>query len=269
MYPNSDTAWHFDDKLVQKYLLEAIDAPLVPTYVFFDRKTATDWIDTADFPIVFKLRRGAGSENVRLVRTYAEAKALATRAFKKGFSSYNGLQNFHDRIYRYRNGQSSVMDILKGVIRLIIKPDFAKIVGRERGYLYFQKYLANNDFDTRVIVIGDKAFAIRRYVRKGDFRASGSGLISHRREDIDERCIQLAFQYTHTLSAQSMAFDFLMNDAGKPMIVEISYAFTPAGYDECPGYWDRSLQWHSGSFIEQHWILEEILQTGDNDLKNS
>jgi len=67
VFPNSNTCWHFDDKVGQKYLLEAIGAPLAPTYVFYDKKSAFDWIDKTTFPKVFKLRGGAGSLNVKLV----------------------------------------------------------------------------------------------------------------------------------------------------------------------------------------------------------
>src|SRR5215831_7076014 len=35
VFPNSATCWHFDDKVAQKYLLEAVGAPLAPTNVFY------------------------------------------------------------------------------------------------------------------------------------------------------------------------------------------------------------------------------------------
>src|SRR5437867_7028069 len=76
VFPNIATCWHFDDKLAQKYLLEAVGAPLVPTYIFYEREKALDWIDNASFPKVFKLRKGAGSANVRLVKTHGEARRL-------------------------------------------------------------------------------------------------------------------------------------------------------------------------------------------------
>ena len=34
VFPDFNTGWHFDDKVGQKYLLEAIGAPLVTSYVF-------------------------------------------------------------------------------------------------------------------------------------------------------------------------------------------------------------------------------------------
>src|SRR5690554_2479023 len=60
VFPNFNTAWHFDDKVAQKYLLEAIDAPMVPSYVFYDKEEALTWADQTSFPKVFKLKGGAG-----------------------------------------------------------------------------------------------------------------------------------------------------------------------------------------------------------------
>src|SRR5690242_4002530 len=40
VFPSTATCWHFDDKIAQKYALEAIKAPLVKTYVFYDRSEA-------------------------------------------------------------------------------------------------------------------------------------------------------------------------------------------------------------------------------------
>ena len=34
VFPDPATSWHFDDKVGQKYLLEAVGAPLVPTWLF-------------------------------------------------------------------------------------------------------------------------------------------------------------------------------------------------------------------------------------------
>src|SRR5690554_2857500 len=37
VFPNFNSNWHFDDKVAQKYLLESINAPLVPSYVFYNK----------------------------------------------------------------------------------------------------------------------------------------------------------------------------------------------------------------------------------------
>ena len=39
VFPNFNTGWHFDDKVGEKYLFEAIGAPVVPTFVFYTKKS--------------------------------------------------------------------------------------------------------------------------------------------------------------------------------------------------------------------------------------
>ncbi|PWT85608.1 MAG: hypothetical protein C5B58_02825, partial [Acidobacteria bacterium] len=61
VFPGRLDCWHFDDKVAQKYLLEAVGAPFPETCVFYSLDQALEWINNATFPKVFKLRRGAAS----------------------------------------------------------------------------------------------------------------------------------------------------------------------------------------------------------------
>ena len=88
VFPDWRTCWHFDDKVGQKYLLEAIGAPLIPSYVFYTEKEALNWIRQTTFPKVFKLRGGASAANVKLVHTAKEAKNFVQKAFGTGFSQF-------------------------------------------------------------------------------------------------------------------------------------------------------------------------------------
>ncbi|GAB1405515.1 hypothetical protein MASR1M74_26960 [Lentimicrobium sp.] len=193
VFPNFNTNWHFDDKLGQKYLLEAIGAPLVPTYVFLNKKAALDWAVSASFPKVFKLRGGAGSANVQLAKTQRQAKKLIRKAFGKGFSNYDAARSLKERWRLWCLKKTTMADVLKGVVRIVYPPPFAKTLGRETGYVYFQDFIPNNDHDIRVIVVGNKAFAIKRMVRESDFRASGSGHILYDKENFNNKDIKLAF----------------------------------------------------------------------------
>lgn len=87
-----------------------------------------------------------------------------------------------------------------------------------------------------------KISALKRFMRKGDFRASGSGIFSHDREVFDEWCIRLALDMTRKLGAHCLAYDFIFDEANTPLLVEISYGFSPHGYQDCPGFWDEELQ---------------------------
>lgn len=258
VFPNFNSNWHFDDKLGQKYLLEAIGAPLVPTYVFYDKETALEWAVSTTFPKVFKLRGGAGSSNVKLAKTQSAAIKLIRKAFGNGFSNYDAWGNLKEHWRKWQLGKTDLLSLVKGVIRLVWQPNYARIIGKESGYVYFQDFIPNNDHDIRVIVIGNKAFAIKRMVRKNDFRASGSGTILYDKELFKERDIQLAFEIHNKLNSQCTAMDFVY-DKGHPKIVEISYGFDPKGYEGCPGYWDNQLNWHEGRFDPYGWMVEEVL----------
>lgn len=258
VFPDYNTAWHFDDKVAQKYLLEAIEAPLAPSYVFYTKKEAMDWAGQTSYPKVFKLRNGAGSDNVRLVRTRKEAFRLIRKSFNNGFKQYNAWGNLKERYRKYRLGKTSSWNLIKGVLRLFHTTEYARVTGKEMGYVYFQEFIPGNDHDIRVVVVGDKAYAIKRMIRENDFRASGSGFILYGKELFDDETIRIAFTISAKLQTQCIAYDFVYLE-GKPMIVEISYGFSMEGYDPCPGYWDRELKWHEGSFNPYGWMVDGII----------
>jgi len=261
VFPDFRTAWHFDDKVGQKYLFEALGISAVPAQVFVDRQKALAWVESTEFPKVFKLRRGAGSAGVRLVRDRKQARRLINRAFGKGFSLYDPWSSLKERIDKVRIGKLPARSLVKGMARCFYRPRYSRILGPERGYAYFQDYMPGNDSDVRVIVIGNRAFAIRRLVRPGDFRASGSGRILHEREAIDERCVELAFSVAEKIGGDCVALDFVFDSSGRPLILEVSYGFDQKGYDECPGHWTRDMIWHTGPINPQGWIVERIATT--------
>lgn len=259
VFPNFATGWHFDDKLGQKYLLEAIGAPIAATYVFYSKKSAVQWVKSANFPKVFKLRGGAGSSNVKLVKNTSEANRLIEIAFSRGFSVYDRWGNFKDVLSKFRQDKTPFLELVKSFRRLFVSTKFAKVHGRERGYVLLQEFIPNNSFDIRVVTIGNRAFALKRLVRKGDFRASGSGFIIHDEKEIDIRCVKIAFETSVKLNAICVAYDFVFNEQNEPLIVEINYGFAHDAYFKCPGFWDNNLKWHTSNFNSADWIIEEII----------
>jgi glutathione synthase/RimK-type ligase-like ATP-grasp enzyme len=260
VFPDFRTSWHFDDKVAQKYLLKAIGAPLVPSYVYYDKKEALHWAKSTYFPKVFKLKGGAGSINVKLVKSQSDCVKLINRAFGKGFSQFDRFGNLKEQVRRYREGKGSLLNVIKGIGRLFIPTNFAKMYAREKGYVYFQEFIPENEFDIRVIVIGDKSFALKRMIRKNDFRASGSGNIIYDKNQIDIECIKIAFEVNKKIQSQSIAYDFIFDKNMRPLLVEISYGFDVSAYDFCPGYWDSKLNWYEGNFNPQEWMMHELIK---------
>lgn len=258
VFPNYRTGWHFDDKLAQKYLFEATGVNHVKSYVFFDKTSALKWAQTTDFPKVFKLRRGAGSRNVWLIDSKRTAFQAIKQAFGKGYRQYDPWGGIHENLRKLRVKRTTSIEVLKAIAHLVYPIQLEKSLGRERGYVYFQDFIPNNTYDIRVIVIRDKAFAIKRHVRKNDFRASGSGFIEYDRTLFDESLIATSFSNAKKIKSDCAAFDYVFLD-GKPLVVEVSYGFSKKGYYDCPGYWTEDLRWHEGSFNPYGWMIENIL----------
>lgn len=265
VFPDFNTTWHFDDKVGQKYLLEAIGAPLVPSYVFYTKEDAYNWIGQATFPKVFKLRGGAGASNVKLVKTNAAAKRVVRKAFgRRGFPACDHWGLAVDSLKKYLRGRATLRDIAKYLALHFLPHRFGEDFPRERGYAYFQDFIPNNLSDIRIVIVADKAFALKRMCRENDFRASGSGNIIYDRNQIDERCVKIAFDVNEKLRGQSIAFDFVFDANNTPLIVEISYAYSAPAYDRCEGYWDKNMNWYGGrGFDFCGWMVEKLIS--DND----
>jgi glutathione synthase/RimK-type ligase-like ATP-grasp enzyme len=263
VFPNFNTCWHFDDKVGQKYLFEAINAPLVPSYVFYSKAEAMQWAMKATFPKVFKLRGGAGSANVRLVRTKIQAMRLIKKAFGNGFRQHNPWSGLKERWRMRKMGKSNIIDILEGLGRLVIKTGFEKVVGKEKGYVYFQDFIEGCTFDIRVKVIVNKCWAFKRLIRENDFRASGSNRLVFSSEGIPQETIKIALDISKKLHLQCVAFDFILSEQNTPLITEMSYAF---GFDEGENYayWDSEMNWHEGIFNPFGWMVENMIRDIQN-----
>lgn len=261
VFPSTDTCWSFDNKIAQKYQLEAVGAPLVPTYVFYKKNAALEWLSQTTFPKVFKLARGAGSRNVHLVRDANQGSALVRQAFGRGFKAVSsGALDVYQKL---RQGRTAQLDLYGKLLRfpasLLAMRHINRLIGREKGYVCFQDFIPNNQFDTRITVIGRRAFGFIRRVRQNDFRASGSGNIDYDRNLVNPLCIQIAFEVSRKLRSQSTAFDMVIDPSGQPLIVEISYCFLAKAVYDVGGYWDESLTFHEGACWPQDAILEDLL----------
>lgn len=255
VYPDQKTCWHYDDKLAQAVLLEALHIPTPQTSVFFDRDQALEWLSSAQFPLVLKLWSGAGSENVRLIDT----RATAVRWIEALFSS--GVRSLGDEA---PGPWPSRWARIRAAWRLVRRgyppaPEPAGLPWEvHRNYVLFQEYLPNNAHDTRITVIGNRAFGFRRWNRDQDFRASGSGKIDYEHTQIDPAFIRLAFETTKRLCAQSCAIDGLWRGS-EAVVGEVSYTYVSWAVQHCPGHWDRDLVWHPGHIWPEDAQVEDFL----------
>jgi hypothetical protein len=254
VYPDQNTCWHYDDKAAQAFLLPGAGIPVPRTWVWFDYPSAREWISTASYPLVLKLAEGAASTNVVLVRSPQEAEVWLNRLFRSGL----GTLQWKPWSWRKR---------LRAAAKcMLIGHPPAHPWPLHRNYALFQEFLSGNDHDTRVTVIGDRAFAFRRFNRVNDFRASGSGLLDYDAAAVAPDFVRLAFLVARRLKTQSCAIDGLWKER-QAVVGEISYTYVSSAVHECPGHWELqgepetgTLQWVPGQMWPEEAQIADFLQ---------
>lgn len=252
VHPDARSCWHFDDKVAQTYLMQASGVRMPQTRVFWRYDHAIEFFRTARFPLVAKLSSGVRSRNVVLMRSFAEARRLARRMFGTGVETLEARPFSALRVAT--RPLRSALQI--GIARApLTRPEV------HRGYMLVQEFVEGNEFDTRVNVIGNRAFAFRRANRPNDFRASGSQNADLDPSKIALDAIRLAFDASKRLRMPILCFDILRR-MDEPVITEISYYFNAPTIGECPGHWtlrDGELKWIDGRMRAEDAVLEDFL----------
>ncbi len=253
VFPSQASSWHFEDKIAQRYLLDAAGLPTPRTWVWWNANDARAFVDRAVYPLVAKLSSGIQSNNVLLLRDRRDALALIERMFGGGLVSM-APPGRAQRLFGPR---------LPGLKLLLGRPLPRNV---QHGYLYLQEFLPDNAFDTRITVIGRRAYGFRRHNRPGDFRASGSGRIDWDRDAIDEATVRLAFRVAQALGTQSVAIDGLRR-GDERVVGEISYTYASWALRDCPGHWTLdgddwqrgALTWHEGRLRAEDAIFDDFV----------
>jgi glutathione synthase/RimK-type ligase-like ATP-grasp enzyme len=259
VFPSFETVWHFEDKIAQSYVLRAAGLPTPATWVFWDRRSALDFCRSATYPLVLKLSFGYQSLNVRLLNSFEDASYWIAQLFGPGLT---GMQRPSTSAWR------ATMQRARGALRhLRGAPPHEDLdcCELQHGYFYVQEFVPGNAHDVRVTVIGNRAFAFRRFNRAGDFRASGSGRIDWDPQQIDEEAVRLAFRAARRLQTQSLAADLLQHGERK-VITEISYTYASWAVRDCPGHWvlrgddvAGQLSWIEGRMHAEDAIFDDFV----------
>lgn len=264
VFPDMNTSWHFDDKVAESFLLHAIGASIPDYHIFFNLQECADWLlNSASYPLVAKLRCGSGSNNVKLISNKEEGLRYARIMFR------NGLANIPNTMLKVSSNIRSVKSLAMLTKRLKKIPFYiqtrrdAKLLPRERNYVYFQEFIENDGYDIRIKVVnGTKATYLIRRNRKDDFRASGGGDSFYDRSLVHDDILEIAFFASKALKMQTVAFDIILDRKdGKPKILEMSYGFPNDTAIKAGGYWDEKYIWHDVPMnVPQEVLLSLIVK---------
>lgn len=254
-FPNLNECFYFDDKIGQKHILESLKVPVPQTRIFYDKKSAECFINKAVFPLVAKLRKGAGSSNVWLLKNKADAKNYIKRAFDKGFTVFNKKDYLNARYKR-----QGISGNIKGRVKILHNKK-TSYFPREMGYTLFQQYIKNEGFDIRIVVINnEKAFSAKRYAQEDGWTASGSGIATYPNESLDTAYVKQAFFIAEQLNTRCVAIDFIkQRETAKIFTVEISPLYASYSMKPCTGYWDHHLNWHNDNRDPQWFLIDKMI----------
>ena len=216
----------FESKIAQAYLLDALQIPSPRTWVYWREADARAALPELPLPLVAKLSRGGRSEGVALIRSREEASKLIRQMFSLGLESMEFM----------RSGKARRWGKYTPVVEALRRGRFKG--SHERGYVLFQEFLPDNAFDTRVVVQGDRAWASRRLVREGDFRASGSGVSDLSAKAINPAALALSWRLADALGVQSLVTDVMQRGDAAAM-GEFSFSMAPHPVRIWEGHWLR------------------------------
>ena len=259
VFPNFSSRWHFDNKIMQSYLFKSLEIQTPETFVSFDLIESLNWSRKAKYPQVFKLRKGAGSANVNIVKTANQAKKIIKKSFSSGFNPFDSIGYLERNFKKYQNNEISFLRMIKAAVRSFIGTGYSKKSNKIKNEVLFQDFIPNDGFDIRIIVIDGKAFGIKRVVPKDDFRASGGGNIIYDHNEIPIGAVKEAFRISTLLDADCMAYDFVVNQ-DELYLLEINYGFNPIKYIDCEGYWDANLIFNEVAFNPCGWMIDLVMK---------
>ena len=268
VFPDHNTGGHFDDKIAEMYEFHRIGSPKPRSWVFYERDKCEKWLkNKAKYPIVAKLRRGSGSNNVTMIHNAAEGIRYCRRMFSKGMSPSQSL------IYKTYSEAQSIKNIkmlierVKKIPRWLIARRYSQGMPDEKGYCYFQEFIPNEGYDLKVVVVGDKCSYVGRGTRKGSFKASGGGELFYDKNKVPKDVVRSTFTTADAIGSQCMGFDYVVDSrTGKGKIVEMCYGFDVNVIKECGGYWDRDLIWHNEPLDAQREVVKAIVQEVKKEL---
>jgi glutathione synthase/RimK-type ligase-like ATP-grasp enzyme len=167
------------------------------------------------YPLVFKSASGAVSSGVAKPNN----RKQAIKIIKKHARSFSLRHDFWDfgRFLRHKGYQRESLYRKKFIL---------------------QSFIPNMDKDWKVIIYGKKYFVLERSVRKGDFRASGSGLIQYN-EKLPEGLLDFSETFFNSMKVPFLAMDIGFSNENFVLIEFQAINFGTHTVDTAPFYFQK------------------------------
>jgi len=190
------------------------------TYYIKSKEDAERKINELEYPFISKSKISYASHNVRFIKDKKAAEKEIFMAFsEQGIPMYKDL--------------------------------------KQKGYVLWQKFLPNNDYDRRVVIIANKyAYGGKRYNRENVPLASGSDKTEPERVLSDEfkELFDFSLKFSKANDLSLAAIDILKDKNGKYKVIEsqCSWGTTETGGDT------PIFEYHDGKWIKSKYVRERM-----------
>ena len=226
--PGYDLLMCHEDKLYQEIYKRNLGIQSLDCQIYATLKDLQKDIDSVNYPVVVKKCAGAGSISV----FKANSKKELIKYSKKIMLSKDFFEYYLKAAYKKMLGKLSPYYF-----------EDEKYFGR----LVLQQYVPNLECDWKVLIFGKKYYALRRDVRRNDFRASGSGKFSF--EIPDAAVLTFAQSIFEKMKVPFLSLDLCIDDAKTVYLIEFQgIHFGPYTLIESPHYFVHNGEWEK---IEQ------------------
>ena len=245
-YPSLNEILVYENKRFLSYFLKACHIPHPDTWVFYNRREATEFADRAPFPLVGKVNIGAGGSGVTILESKREYLEYVEKSFSRGIKK-RWLPNL-------RRG-----NFLRRLVNRVLHPGqaakhfkdkrAAAINDIQKGFILVQEYLRDTE-EWRVVRIGESYFAHKKVATIGELK---SGTSSVEWGDPPGALLDFSRKITSEQSLTSLALDILEDRMGRFHVLELQCYFGSKNphqmiIDNRPGRY---------VFREEQWIFEK------------
>ena len=217
LVPRFDLLLCHEDKLACELQLRAHGIQTQKSLLFATVKDFERHKAQLRYPVVIKKSDGAGSRYVAKADNGAQLEKL---------------------VHRYTRGHDSMEFYPKYWYKRLKGKDVEGYLDSERhfGSFILQEFIPGLAEDWKVLVFGDKFYALNRKVRKNDFRASGSGKFSFQQPPA--ALLDLAKKVYDAMDVPFLSMDLCMAPDGKARLIEFQGVhFGPYTLVKSDGYY--------------------------------
>jgi glutathione synthase/RimK-type ligase-like ATP-grasp enzyme len=198
LIPAIEFYFSHENKYYQELYKSRMEIPTPKCLLFTSSEVTQKLLSEIVLPSVVKPYNGFGSEGVQLTKTknsFQKALFGSMKSFVFGVAEGKEiLKRFVKRYFMYRGAYPSRI-----------------------GRVVAQSFIPDLTHDWKVLVFYNKVYVLKRYTRKGDFRASGSGNFDFS-VVADDRLIEFSVKIRKMLKAPFVSLDIAENNLGYSII---------------------------------------------------